>query len=747
MASSSGVSKVVDLYAQLKERDAARNNSYDEVLKFYAGSTLNETKKQGFMSGITKALSSVFTPKEGEEDTQLTTPINLIKPAIENKVAFLALPPTVRVIEPPPQLAPGASPGAGGASPSGPPSLTAVPGGLGAGPSAAGPEALPAGPTGPAPPGPLPPGIAASTGDTGQDWGIDFADRLEQAISSLLAFSNMPKRCRDIAWSMCAMDGAVIGVWPDFRHECPRIFTRTPQDFYPVSYDPDGLELTKALWMEVMNGNDIEARWGNNKYIGRNDVEVIQCIDEENFYTVLDGTEWAHPPVKNLMGIVPIVCVGALGLPGMIFGGTDIKDAIPVAKQINYHMSLIDEMASAMVKPTIVIKDPLNVPPDLAIGKGGVATMGPNGSAEVLGPISLPSAFWQLSNTLQTWFDLIADNPAVLRSEGGGSIITGKGFNAQLGPIAARMQTRLDIVMSAWKQVIKYMLMMWKDFPGVTGTLKLSGSKNKVTYYIEATPDDFVVNGQMWTEIEVYLAAQSYMDRQGNAVELMQLYQNELIDWDSVADDLPQITNKKRTRAAIDRDRKWKAEGLAMSQQVAQSGMTANTPLSDQQQTNYGLERGFMGETGPAPGPQGEAPPATAGANGSTDPTNQLISILEEFFRGIPKLKGSVWFGGDPFLAPEKFASDNWSVTVWITDPQDQGTITRAAEKVPEVYGHLQFKQGAPSPDEQTKQVAGGDTSGTPGGAPPSGVPTGAGEGATPPAGMPPELAAMMGGV
>jgi len=226
-------------------------------------------------------------------------------------------------------------------------------------------------------------------------------------------------------------------------------------------------------------------------------------------------------------------------------------------------------------------------------------------------------------------------------------------------------------------------------------------------------------------------------------VELMQLYQNELIDWDSAADDIPQITNKKRTRAAIDRDRKWKAEGLAMSQQVASSGMTANSPLSDQQQTNYGLERGFMGETGAPPSPEGEAaPPATAGANGSTDPTNQLISILEEFFRGIPKLKGSVWFGGDPFLAPEKFASDNWSVTVWITDPQDQGTITRAAEKVPEVYGHLQFKQGAPSPDEQTKQVAGGEQTGPTANGPPQTPP----EGEAPPAGLPPELAALAGG-
>ena len=46
----------------------------------------------------------------------------------------------------------------------------------------------------------------------------------------------------------------------------------------------------------------------------------------------------------------------------------------------------------------------------------------------------------------------------------------------------------------------------------------------------------------------MFLQAQSFMDRQGNAVEIMQLYQNELIDWDTAVDNLQQVTNKKRTR-------------------------------------------------------------------------------------------------------------------------------------------------------------------------------------------------------
>jgi hypothetical protein len=513
------------------------------------------------------------------------------------------------------------------------------------------------------------------------------------------------------------MDGAVIGAWPDLRHGRPKIITRTPQDFYPVAYDADGLDLQKAMWKDELPGSDIIARYGievGEKYRDSKDVEVIQCVDEYNFYTVLDKQEFAHEPLQNMMGIVPMVCVGTLGLPGMIFGSTDIKDAIPVARQINAHMMLIEEMAGAMIRPTIAIKDPLNVPADLAIGRGGVVTMGAQGSVELLGPINLPSAFWSLSQELQNWFNVIADNPDVLRSDDGGGLATGKGFNAKLGPIAARQQQRLEILMSAWRQAIKYMLMMWADFPGMK-TVTASGTKMKESFYLEATPEDFKLNGELWTSIEVFLSAQSFMDRQGNAVEIMQLYQNELIDWDTAVDNLLQVKNKKRTRSRIDKDRQWKAEGMATAQAAAQSTMTANTPLASQEKTNYGLERGFMGEAPPMPGPEAAAiqgaPPSGAGiaAPLGDEGGEDLVTVLKDFFSGIPKLKGSVWFGGDPVLAPEKFASDEWTVTVWCTDPADKGTITRAAENVEVVYGHIRFKAGVPSPDEQAIQASGAE--------------------------------------
>ena len=718
--SRSGVAAIVADFKAAEERDSERNQSYDEVLEFYSGKTYTETKKQGFVSGIAQNIQALFSSPAGDEGGEtLKTPINLVKPAIENKVAFLALPPTIRIIEPPDQFAPQqATPGGPGMPGNDPEAMGQIPVPVPGAVPEPGSTEVPMAPPGPPPTPTNELGEPQMPGPTGSDWGSDFADRLENVVNTLLSQSNMPKRCRDVAWSISAMDGAVIGAWPDLRHGRPRIFTRTPQDFYPVAYDADGLELQKAMWLDYMSGSEIIARYGEKmkKYAGRKDIEVIQYIDEEQFCTVIDYTEFAHPPLENKMGIVPIVCVGALGLPGMIFGSTDIKDAIPVSKQINLHVKMIEEMAAALIRPTIAIKDPLNVPEDVGIGRGGTITMGPNGSVELLGPLGLPNAFWQLSTQFQQWFDLIADNPNVLRSDDGGGLSTGAGFNAKLGPIAARQQQRLEIIMSAWRQAIKYMLVMWANFPGMKG-VDASGVKMKETFYLHAEPADFMLNGEIWTEVDVFLDAQSFMDRQGTAVEIMQLYQNELISWEDATEGLNMVKNKRRTRSKISKDREWKAEGMATAQAAAQSGMTANTPLAAQEKTNYGLERGFMGETGAMPGPEatgatpppmmGEAPPEMgAPPEGETE---NMVDLLREFFNGIDKLRGDVWWGGDPILSPQKLEGDDWRVTVWVTDTNDKGTITRAAENVEVVYGHIDFKVGAPSEGEQAEKVGGGE--------------------------------------
>ena len=78
----SDIDEVVNLFVELEKRDSARNKSYEQVPIFYGGKNYPDTVKQGYISGVTAATSSIFNPRPSDEDVELRTPINLVKPAI-----------------------------------------------------------------------------------------------------------------------------------------------------------------------------------------------------------------------------------------------------------------------------------------------------------------------------------------------------------------------------------------------------------------------------------------------------------------------------------------------------------------------------------------------------------------------------------------------------------------------------------------------------------------------------------------
>ena len=641
---------IVKLKTELEGRDGARNASYDKVLAHYGGGTYRSRKREGFWRRVTSA----FNRRAEDEDINTTTPINLVRPTILSKIAYMGLPPTTRVPEPPMD---------------------------------------------------------------DEDAAIEFADRQEKAYLGLQAASNFPRRCYDMAWFQGAMGGAAVGVWPDIGKKRPRIFVRGPQNFYVVPYDDDGLEIAKCLWVDEMFGTDIAVRWGLRKYEGdTKSYDVIQYIDDKQMTVIVDDKVEAFS-IDNVLGFVPVVCIGNIGVPGTPFGDTDVEPGIPLSDEINYRMALEDEQAAGQVNPIIIAKGG-SIPENLAIGQGGRIETSADGSVELLGPLPIPASFFESMKMLERWYDAVTDNPAALRGESMGNIISGKGFNAMLSPMTARLQIRRSLIDPSLVQVNRYMMEMWWKFPKFKDApLRLSGRKGRDFFTDEFSAEEFLIDGKMYTENEVFLSPQSYLDRQGTDVELMQLYQNELISWDTVVENLPYVQNKARERRRIEKDRQWKAEGMAMAQQMANSSATANPDLGAQERTNYGLERGFMGEMGAPPMPEasGGAPGPMPGAPaeaGSPPPEEgpELIDAIVEVFAGIPKLKGKVWIGGDVLLDPEAMGGEDWSITVWVELGEDKATIVNhIKQSAPELYGHLKFNIGAPGGDEPTVQVVGGE--------------------------------------
>ena len=632
---------IINLALELEDRDSDRNAAYDTVLKHYGGNTYGERKKNGTWGSVKQGLTELFSTRSADEDVDTATPINLVRPTIHAKIAWMGLPPTIRVPEPPLEDANAAS---------------------------------------------------------------EFADNLEKCLLGHWHFSNMARRCYDMAWYQGAFGAAVVGVWPDFRYKRPRIFVRSPQYFYPITYDEDGMELQKCLWVEEeVDGKMAAARYGNEKLAKKRVVKIIQYIDEGQMCVVADGKMVTQ--VDNPMGLVPVVCIGNLGIPGSWNGDTDVGEAIPIAKEINYRVALADDMAAKMLNPTVAVTNPLDVPDEFELGQGGRITMGERGKVELLFPPAIPQSYWDGIQLLQQWFDQVADNPAALRSEGFGSILTGKGFNALLSPLAARLQIRRSLIDPALEQVNRYTLEMWDRFPHFNKRLSFSGTQGKDFFQLEFEPDDFKIDGKLWTENEVFLSSNSFIDRQGEVVELMQLYQNELISWDTVMEYNPYVRNKARERWRIEKDREWKAQGMAMAQQMAQSPATANPDLAEPEQTAYGLERGMMGETPTPQGAEAQMPAAAPVAQGEATP--DVVEVIVQAFAEIPKLKGQVWLGGDILLSPESVTADgDWTITVWLENPADKATIVNYLRKnIPELYDRIEFHVGEPSDEEPSIPV------------------------------------------
>lgn len=649
-------SEIVGITKDLEKRDALRNRSYDEVLKHYGGTTYEDRKRTGTWGSIKKGLSNMFAlAAHDDEDVEVRNPINLTRPTVLAKVAFMGLPPTVRVPEP-----------------------------LSMEPEAA----------------------------------ADFADNLERAILGHWAFSNMARRCYDMAWFQGAFGGAVMGVWPDMRLKRPRIFTRSPQNFYPVTYDEDGMELQLCIFVEPrMDGRSAAARFHAKSLAKREEVEVIQYMDDEQMSIVVDGS--MVDSVANPLGVVPVVCIGNIGIPGSPFGDNDVGAAISVEDEINYRVAVADDHATKTLNPTIAVVQPLDVPEDFELGQGGRIEVGERGRVDILSPGQIPSSYWDGIQLLQQWYDQIADNPAALRSEGFGSILTGKGFNALLSPLSARLQIRRNLIDPAIAQVNRYLLTMWDKFPEFNRKLDLSANVGKDFYRVEFSPEDFKIEDEegkkyLYTENEVFLSSNSFIDRQGEVVELLQMYQNEAISWDTMMEYNPYVHNKARERIRIQKDREWKAAGMALAAQMSQSPATANPDLGAQERTAYGLERGFMGEMptppsaeaqmpGAAPAPQGlEGMPPEGMAPEGMEEAPDVVDVLVQAFSEIPKIKGQVWIGGDVVLNPDSVTPEgDWTVTVWLEDPNDKATITNYVRKnLPELYGHMEFRAGEPSPEE-----------------------------------------------
>jgi hypothetical protein len=281
-----------------------------------------------------------------------------------------------------------------------------------------------------------------------------------------------------------------------------------------------------------------------------------------------------------------------------------------------------------------------------------------------------------------------------------------------------RMELKRNVLDSALEQVNRYFLQMSYNFPSFREALvKAHGMQDGGSFISEYRPADFLVDGKMWTENEVYLDTASYIDRQAERIGRIQDVQNKLMSRRramQLSRDVPDATRETR---------QIEKETQADMQLVAEANATANanpqTDVGEPAQTAQQLERGSIGAAPPMQMPGGTpvppgmaAAPETGEPGGAPDP--EVMDLLQTI-ASTPKLKGRVWVGGT-ILQGNK----DMGVDIYLDNMADKATIVAwVAKKDPKWHGKLIFLPAPAPPEEQAIELTGGGSLGPEAQAPP----------------------------
>jgi hypothetical protein len=526
-------------------------------------------------------------------------------------------------------------------------------------------------------------------------------EKQERVLKGIWNFSNMTRRMSNVGL-FCTVYGTAVGiVWPDFDRELPKILVRAPRGFYPQEKDDDGYELYSAIFYAKKRGAQIAAEFGKKQYATVDKVEVLQYFDDKEITTVTtDGTLLKRIPHK--LGFCPVVSIPNIGWGDSPFGESEIAPALKLLKEINNAYAIQLAIADHVMQQPLVLPagSEHSWPDDIPAGPNDTIELGPeagNTPAYRLPPMSSPFDFTRLIQDLHQQINDVADSPAALQSKWDNSgTVTGAAVTSLLGPVQLRLGHSLNTIHCA-VQILNRMCfqMLESMFPGKHTVYGTSGKKSFT--------EQFDIKEFMgWYESEVSLLPGQFFDQQSQFVMTLQGVQNKMVSKETAMMYLPIVADVAAEKKQIAKETQEDLQQAMAAQQIAAGPTTQNPPMGEPGATNYALNKGYMGETPPAPVPGGMELPKTgqpepgAGTTPNTS-VNDVMTQFVDLIRSVPNIKGSVYLVGellDPAMV--SMSIDNPSrqprAELDITEALDKQTLLNYVKaNEPNVHGNIVF--------------------------------------------------------
>jgi hypothetical protein len=507
-------------------------------------------------------------------------------------------------------------------------------------------------------------------------------EKLERVLLGWWQESNVGRRMLEVGYYNALLGTAIGVVWPNVEKERPTFQVRSPRGFYPLPKDADGYELGACIFYAQYYGKQAEKMF---KIPFTDDtVKIWQYMDESQIRTVDAYGRDVKPIITHEWGFVPVVCIPNIGIPGSPFGESDLENIIEIQKEINYRITLKNELVEHMLQQPIVIDNPDSFPDDAPMGPNDVITT-TGGKAYRLAPVQIPWDYFKDIDTMVGFLRESSDTPASLSSDPSAfsGTVTGRGFTALTSPVQGRVDIRvLNTIFPAVERMNWMGLKMAEKWPGehtVHGYMKKSSAYANPIPYAE-TYDIKEFGG--WYENTVYRQNGSFYDNESSFIQLLQGVQNELISPETAMLYIPGVDDVPAEIARIDAAREKRVQAAVAAQQVAQSPTTAVASMAEQGRTNYGLQQGYMGKTPPMQAPGGLPLPKPG-----TPPAVDVVSQLVDLIREVQNVKGSVYLVGGAVMGDV-----SKGVELAITDPLDKQTILNHVKQAePIVHGKIKF--------------------------------------------------------
>jgi hypothetical protein len=544
------------------------------------------------------------------------------------------------------------------------------------------------------------------------------ADKLETTLRWLWRESRIGEVLGDAGWYGALLGTSVLCVWPDFITKRPKIICRSPYGFYavPNNLERDGTSFNCVFFVTKVLGRQVKAMYPDVKDAeGIADsamVDVVEYWDTEQKFTYLEqGNVMLSEPIANKLGFVPVVTVPNISQPGMWWGKSDVIDAIPIVSELNKRFNMENQAISDMAGAPWEAINPAVDATQLSLDPDAINPFDAGGGLKKSSTNNLPYQIFQSDAVLRQYVDMVTDLPEVMRSMFGGNVATGKGIQALMGPIQARMELRQRYLYPRLQLLNKMAMMMWAKYWRGQPQLILGSEKGK-SFNLEVKIEEF----EGFYENEVYLDSSSYFDVQSRAIVGLQMVQNELLSAKTFIQKMnPFVENGEQEIEQIRVERQERIETAMASQMMMQSpgaqfpqmggppgqmasleaGMQGaprnpvppppgiNEGAFENQMFDAGLlptnKTSFTEEQGSGTGPWGEFAGELPGQMGGG-----LLEQLADAIRSISKIRGRVFLTGSILegeIGPE-------GIEIWFTEMLDWATVRQAVvQMVPEAKG------------------------------------------------------------